>query len=176
MSGRLRRLGQTASGNYHGPLSQPAGVTYKANNNRVDQWAYDAAGNVLSDGVNRYEYDAEGRQTGVLNAMSGLTGYVYDAEGRRAMKVLVNNFGTPQATTTVENEYLLGLSGEQDRSNLFLHAIPGFSFTMQGSRQTSAPDRPASRRSGEGPSTRSLPMPDTNALVRSVALNINPAR
>lgn len=71
---------------------QPAPVTYKGNNNRVDQWVYDAAGNVLND----------------TNS-----GYEYDAEGRRAMKVLVSGFGTPQATTTVENEYLLGLEGEQ---------------------------------------------------------------
>jgi RHS repeat-associated protein len=113
LSGRLRRLSQKASGSYSGGLAQPAGVTFSGNNNRVDLWAYDAAGNVLSDGVNRYEYDAEGRQTGVLNAMSGLTGYIYDAEGRRVEKVLVNHFGTPQATTTVENEYLLGLNGEQ---------------------------------------------------------------
>ncbi len=36
-----------------------------------------------------------------------------DAEGRRVEKVLVSGFGTPQATTTVEDEYLLGLDGEQ---------------------------------------------------------------
>jgi hypothetical protein len=88
-------------------------VTYKGNNNRVDQWVYDAAGNVLNDTNSGYEYDAEGRQTGTYNQLSGLTGYIYDAEGRRAMKVLVSGFGTPQATTTVENEYLLGLEGEQ---------------------------------------------------------------
>ena len=107
------RLGQTASGTYKGFVPQPAPVTYKGNNNRVDQWAYDAAGDVLNDTNSGYEYDAEGRQTGTYNQLSGLTGYVYDAEGRRAMKVLVNHFGTPQATTTVENEYLLGLNGEQ---------------------------------------------------------------
>jgi RHS repeat-associated protein len=79
----------------------------------VDQWAYDAAGNVLNDTNSGYEYDAEGRETGSYNQLNGLTDYIYDAEGRRAMKVLVNGFGTPQATTTVEAEYLLGLNGEQ---------------------------------------------------------------
>ena len=54
--------------------------------------AYDAAGDALND----------------TNS-----GYEYDAEGRRALKVLVSGEGTPQATTTVENEYLLGLDGEQ---------------------------------------------------------------
>jgi YD repeat-containing protein len=60
---------------------------------------------VLNDTNSGYEYDAEGRQTGSYNQLNGLTGYIYDAEGRRVEKVLVNHFGTPQATTTVENEY-----------------------------------------------------------------------
>lgn len=107
------RLNQTATGTYQGSVPQPAPVTYKGNNNRVDQWAYDAAGNVLNDTNSGYEYDAEGRETGSYNQLSGLTGYVYDAEGRRVEKVLVNGFGSPQATSAVENEYLLGLNGEQ---------------------------------------------------------------
>ncbi|MEO6924841.1 MAG: RHS repeat-associated core domain-containing protein, partial [Bryocella sp.] len=107
------RLNQTASGTYGGVVPQPTPVTFNGGKNRVDTWGYDAAGDVQSDGTNMYQYDAEGRQTGTLNSMSGLTGYIYDAEGRRAMKVVVSGFGTPHATTTIQNEYLLGLEGEQ---------------------------------------------------------------
>jgi len=45
--------------------------------------------------VDQYEYDAEGRQTGVLNSSTGLTGYVYDAEGRRIEKVQVEGWNPP---------------------------------------------------------------------------------
>ncbi len=89
-------------------------LTFNGNNNRADQWGYDAAGDVTYDTANMYEYDAEGRQTGVLDPTTGvLTGYIYDAEGQRVEKVLVNGWNTPTPTTTVENEYLLGPNGEQ---------------------------------------------------------------
>lgn len=101
------RESQLPTGNPTAPVPQPSPVTFNGNNNRVDQWSYDAAGNVLYDGVNMYEYDAEGRQTGVLNSLIGLTGYVYDAEGRRVEKVVVNGWNTPTPTTTITNEYLL---------------------------------------------------------------------
>jgi len=107
------RGNQVPSGTYGGPVPQPSLLTFNGNNNRADQWSYDAAGDVLYDLSNMYEYDAEGRQTGTLNSLSGLTGYVYDAEGRRAMKVVVTGWNTQNPTTTVENEYLLGLNGEQ---------------------------------------------------------------
>jgi YD repeat-containing protein len=107
------RLSQTASGTYAGLVPQPAPVTFTTgNDNRVDQWSYDAAGEVQSDQVNLYSYDAEGRQIGVLNPMTGLTGYVYDAEGRRVEKVVVEGYNTPNPVT-VSQEYLLGLNGEQ---------------------------------------------------------------
>ena len=77
------RKSQVPSGSYSGSVPQPNPVTFSSNNNRVDQWGYDAAGEVVNDTLNMYEYDAEGRQTGVLNSVTGLTGYVYDAEGRR---------------------------------------------------------------------------------------------
>jgi len=75
--------------------------------------AYDAAGDVINDGTNMYEYDAEGRQTGVLNMQTGLTGYVYDAEGRRIEKVQVQGWNTPNPQSVIEDEYLLGLGNEQ---------------------------------------------------------------
>ena len=118
------RKSQIPSGSYSGPVPQPTPVTFTSvqplncpqsgkPNNTVDQWQYDCAGNVVNDTLNMYEYDAEGRQTGVLNSVTGLTGYIYDAEGRRVEKVQVNGWNTPTPTTTVENEYLLGLGGEQ---------------------------------------------------------------
>ncbi len=101
------------SGTYGGPVPQPSLLTFNGNNNRADQWSYDAAGDVLYDLSNMYEYDAEGRQTGTLNSLNGLTGYLYDGEGRRVMKVVVTGWNTQNPTTTIENEYLLGLNGEQ---------------------------------------------------------------
>src|SRR5665213_375007 len=77
------RENQVPSGTYGGLAPSASLLTFNGNNNRADQWSYDTAGDVLFDGLNMYEYDAEGRQTGVLNTLNGLTGYVYDAEGRR---------------------------------------------------------------------------------------------
>lgn len=109
-SRRARCLVAVVAGSYTGlhNLINPG-----VNNNQVDQWGYDAAGDVQNDLVNMYECDAEGRQTGVVNQATGLTGYVYDAEGRRVEKVLVRGWNTPNPTTTIENEYLPGLGGEQ---------------------------------------------------------------
>lgn len=49
---------------------------------------YDGAGNVLSDGLNNYAYDAEGRlcATQQLGYPFLITGYVYNAEGNRIAK------------------------------------------------------------------------------------------
>ena len=50
---------------------------------------YDAAGNVTSDGINAYQYDAEGRlcavdtTKNVNSANPGYIGYIYDAAGTR---------------------------------------------------------------------------------------------
>lgn len=61
-----------------------------------------------------YDGDSkEGRQTGVLNPPTGLTGYVYDAEGRRIEKVPMEGWNTPNPQSVIQDEYLLGLNGEQ---------------------------------------------------------------
>ena len=102
------------SGSYGGPVPSALLLTFNNGKNRVDQWAYDAAGDVTNDTNNMYAYDAEGHQTAAVNSLTmGLTGYIYDAEGRRVEKVVGNGWNTPTPTTTVENEYLLGLGGEQ---------------------------------------------------------------
>lgn len=52
---------------------------------------YDAAGNTLYDGRNRYWYDAEGRVCAVQPVGGGFTQYVYDAEGARIVKGTINS-------------------------------------------------------------------------------------
>jgi RHS repeat-associated protein len=54
------------------------------NNNRMDGYSYDAAGNLLNDGTHGYSYDAENRLTNVDNGTTAR--YVYNAEGRRVRK------------------------------------------------------------------------------------------
>jgi RHS repeat-associated protein len=53
--------------------------------NRLNGFSYDAAGNLLNDGVHNYTYDAENRITQVDGG--GTAAYVYDADGRRVSKV-----------------------------------------------------------------------------------------
>ncbi len=73
--------------------------------NRVSQagstdsaFAYDASGNVLSDGLNIYSYDGEGR----LHAVNGAPNYVYGPEGERVATV---------QSGAVSAEYLYGTDG-----------------------------------------------------------------
>jgi RHS repeat-associated protein len=67
-------------------------VTYNGNNqvtkapSSVSGFTYDAAGNVLNDGLNQYAYDGEGRLCAVKNSVSSYTQYVYDASGTRVAK------------------------------------------------------------------------------------------
>jgi RHS repeat-associated protein len=70
------------------------------NNNRMDGYSYDAAGNLLNDGVHTYTYDAENRVTQV-DAGATAT-YIYDADGRRVRK-----------TTGASVDYLYDISGHQ---------------------------------------------------------------
>jgi RHS repeat-associated protein len=86
--------------------------------NRVDQFQYDYAGNVLNDGQNQYGYDGEGRLCAVFTSMAGMSGYtqyIYDAESRRVAKGTANNLSCapPGSGFTPTNQYLLGLNGEQ---------------------------------------------------------------
>ncbi len=56
------------------------------NNNRMDGYAYDAAGNLLSDGTNFYTYDAENRIVEVQQGSATgpvLATYAYGADGQR---------------------------------------------------------------------------------------------
>ncbi|MFI5059045.1 MAG: RHS repeat-associated core domain-containing protein [Candidatus Acidiferrales bacterium] len=70
--------------------------TNPANNNRMDGFSYDAAGNLLNDGVHSYTYDAENR---IINVDGGSTAtYVYDGEGHSIQKTITatsNQYETP---------------------------------------------------------------------------------
>jgi RHS repeat-associated protein len=68
------RLNQT------GPITFDA--TFTGNNNRLDGYSYDSAGNLLNDGFSTYSYDAENRIIQVVN-INGTATYTYDANGRR---------------------------------------------------------------------------------------------
>jgi len=54
------------------------------NNNRMDGYSYDAAGNLLNDGLHQYSYDAENRVIAVDGGRTAV--YLYDAFGRRVYR------------------------------------------------------------------------------------------
>jgi RHS repeat-associated protein len=90
-------------------------------------YVYDASGNTLNDGNNRYWYDAEGQLCAVQSlAVPGLpiTQYVYDAEGARIAKgtlsaapALYTSSCTPFSldaqSFTLTTRYLVDLGGNQ---------------------------------------------------------------
>ena len=101
--------GYDAWGNLNNHTNQAGpGYTYSLTmtpQNQVSQtgstdasFTYDASGNVLTDGLNNYSYDAEGR----LHAVNGSTTYSYGPEGER-VATLQNN--------AVTAEYLYGIDG-----------------------------------------------------------------
>jgi RHS repeat-associated protein len=61
---------------------QPQYTFSNSNNNRIDGYSYDAAGNILNDSFHSYTYDAENR---IITVDGGMI-YTYDAEGRRVNK------------------------------------------------------------------------------------------
>lgn len=90
--------------------------------------AYDAAGNMLSDGVNNYLYDADGHvcaveAQGAAGTGTILMGYIYNPAGQRVAKgtihpVTVAGVPTLSCDTTqngfvATTQYLQGPSGEQ---------------------------------------------------------------
>jgi RHS repeat-associated protein len=67
---------------YNGTCFTPT-FSFTGNNNRIDGYSYDAAGNLLSDRFHTYQYDAENR---IVSVDNGATTYTYDAEDRRVAK------------------------------------------------------------------------------------------
>lgn len=105
--------------------ASPAYTTY-ANydtNNRVTGttqapagYTYDAAGNVLNDGLNKYLYDGDGKVCAVQDLFTGATfQYIYDPEGNRVAKGTTNVFSCNSDSNgfTLTEHYVVGQSGEQ---------------------------------------------------------------
>jgi RHS repeat-associated protein len=67
------------------------------NNNRIDGYTHDAAGNIMSDGLHNYTFDAENR---IIKVDGGNTAtYVYDADGHRVQKTsATGNVSDPAGT------------------------------------------------------------------------------
>lgn len=80
-------------------------------------YLYDAAGNVLNDGVNQYLYDGENRVCAVKSDSepSDMTGYVYDAAGNRVGKGTITSFSCNLSSNglVITSGYVVGLDGEQ---------------------------------------------------------------
>jgi RHS repeat-associated protein len=58
------------------------------NNNRITSsgFSYDSAGNLLTDGVYTYTWNAEGRMATVTSSLYGSESYTYDGDGHRVRK------------------------------------------------------------------------------------------
>ncbi len=114
------------------PGSDPATARYSAANqitwflnSAPSGFAYDASGDVTSDGINYYAYDGEGRlcatETWPYSGGVVAFGYVYDAEGRRVAKGTVNSapYGSAPSCNPASNgftlteSYVLGQVGER---------------------------------------------------------------
>ena len=110
------RLTQTAQ--YGGPSPS---YTFNPANNRITTLSYDAAGNVLNDGVaHSYTYDAEGN---VLSVDGGNTAqYVYDA-GNHRVRV---------QTSSQTTEYLFDAAGRRISSWLLGSGYPANGFGGEG--------------------------------------------
>lgn len=86
-------------------------LSFTGNDNHIDGYSYDAAGNLMNDGSHAYYYDAEHHlvqvdgSAGYCQTGTGTVGgcYVYDAEGRRVRRALTQYGAT--------DDYLYDLSG-----------------------------------------------------------------
>jgi RHS repeat-associated protein len=78
-------------------------LSFSANNNRMDSYSYDAAGNLLSDGTHTYTYDDENH---VIKVDGGTTAsYAYDPDGNRVQKTTaVGSFSEPAGTWIFLND------------------------------------------------------------------------
>src|SRR5579863_30326 len=77
---------------WHQAGPTPMALSFTGNNNRMDGYTYDAAGNLLCDLVHSYSYDAESRISQVDGNNQGTcslptnANYVYSASGERVRK------------------------------------------------------------------------------------------
>jgi RHS repeat-associated protein len=82
------------------------------NNNRMDGYSYDGAGNLLNDGAHSYTYDAENRIIAVDGGRTAV--YLYDAFGRRVYRT---GYFRPNCDTDGKATFLYDLSGHMIVNN-----------------------------------------------------------
>jgi RHS repeat-associated protein len=114
------RTSESVGGSPSAPMPSPSWASYTASNqaSSVNGGAglyYDAAGNMLTDPLNSYLYDAEGRLCAAKTAGPSYTGYVYDAGGTRVAKGSLTSFSCNFApgNFTPTTSWVLGPGGEQ---------------------------------------------------------------
>src|SRR6185369_4455521 len=95
------------------------GLSFNATDNRITGSSYDAAGNLLNDGLHSYTFDSENR----IKNVDGNAAYTYDAEGQRVRKLVGDNtrfiYGIGSklvaefdgSTGVLKKEYIYGASG-----------------------------------------------------------------
>ncbi len=97
------RTAESYSGNPSYPLPPSTSMTFSTSNKvtftqaAVNGYSYDAAGNVINDGINQYAYDAEERVCVTQNLTTkAYTSYIYDGDGLRLGKATISPAsGTP---------------------------------------------------------------------------------
>jgi RHS repeat-associated protein len=104
------RFGNRWNQHVYAGSAVPTSNSFGGQNNRADGYLYDAAGNVLNDGINQYAYDAEGRIRCTVSVAGGgsctaTTGihYAYDADGLRVARY---------SGATLTNQYLYNSGGQ----------------------------------------------------------------
>ena len=71
-------------------------VSFSGNNNRMDGFSYNTAGNLLYDGVHTYKYDAENRLSALDGGLGlGASVYIYDADGLRSFHHNLGGWSEP---------------------------------------------------------------------------------
>jgi len=82
----------------------PQQFSFTTGNNQIAGYSYDAAGNLLNDGVHSYTYDDENRISTASLIGGGYETYSYDAEGRRIRKTS----GTPEEYVYDKDDHQIG--------------------------------------------------------------------
>jgi RHS repeat-associated protein len=100
-------------------LGSNQSLYFNTSNNRITGGSYDAAGNLLNDGLHSYTYDAENK----VRKVDTVSAYTYDGEGQRVRKLVGEDRrfvygigGEPIAEFSGSNgslfkEYIYGVSG-----------------------------------------------------------------
>jgi RHS repeat-associated protein len=102
----------------NGPHS--SSLSFSGNNNHMDTYSYDAAGNLLNDGTTSYTYDSESYMISATNSISGASSYQYDANGRRIRKTTVAKGAVDFLYDLGGNEIVeLGPAGFWDRGEVY---------------------------------------------------------